>query len=365
MGGGGAVVVDSDEEDLAGEADEGGRVVLALYLVDSGGGGLVVLEFDDEGGFLGGGYRDEHHVGEALAGRELAENLVGGDGGVVGEAYGAGHRVLVVVLEDGGGFESVLVEGLGDVVGVEVDSLVEEVEGVLDGVGDLVSAGASDSVSEFACDFGVWDADRARHRVVGEVAEVYEEGEDVVGRPDALHIVAEGGDFDSDGLAVEHTDNLLLNVVGIDLDVVVDSRVGGGVSPEAVVVALANRVDDGVRVEHRAFVANDIAVVCVAHQFEVHIVSLAEGLDFGPGEAVEFSSLAWVDDAVLDEVVEGGLRLGLDDREDAGHIDEAEDSAAEVGLEHSAEEVDVFILRLLVDVSDEHIPFVDDEDEAV
>ena len=117
--GGLLVVVDGDEEDLAGEAGEGGGVVLAVNLGDGGIGRLVVLELDDDGGAGGAMEGDEDHVGEAFASRQLTKYLVVGSGGVVGEADGAGHRVLVVVLEDGGSLEAVSVEGAGDLVGVQ------------------------------------------------------------------------------------------------------------------------------------------------------------------------------------------------------------------------------------------------------
>ena len=91
------VVVDADEEEVAGIVGELGWIVLALDLVDGSVGILVVFQLDDQGrgrNVLAG---DEHHVGKALAGGQLAKDDVIVFCVIVGNADHAGQRVLIIV----------------------------------------------------------------------------------------------------------------------------------------------------------------------------------------------------------------------------------------------------------------------------
>lgn len=202
------IVAHAYEQDPSGIAREGSCVGFFLDLVDDRICDLVPFELDDEGWFLRVlQTRQECEVGEALARRQLAHDVVEPPCAVKGQRQRIGERVLVVVL-DMARLEMRPLYALAHNGGVFLEGCCEQgVRGLYCAAHDLPFLALLRRCDVFAQNLVVRNKDFLFPTVIAKVTEMHEERHDIVRRGEGRHIIREGQGVDFLPPASHHFDN--------------------------------------------------------------------------------------------------------------------------------------------------------------
>ena len=249
-------------------------------------------------------------------------------------------------------------------LGVLCQQRVEQGLGGRDASGDLAPAVSRRGAGVFTCDLAIGYEHLSAGFVVGQVSQVYEQGEHIVGAIERRHVVVVGSHVDFDPSAAHKLDHLAVQAVQVHVDIASQSLEGLCLRPVAGETPVFHRAHDGAGIVNLACAFQAVAVVPRFAFVEVTSPLPAEALHLAGGEPHVRRHPRGLQHAVLVEHVERRVAAVLFHRQNARHVGERD-----VGLvlEPGAQKVEVAALPGMIRHSFAHyaVPFVDDDDELV
>ena len=286
---------------------------------------------------------------------------------VVGDGEHTCQRVLVVVAEDAG---VVVVCGFHTCchrLFVAFESSLEQLLRPLQGLGHRFPASGFHRIHHFPSHFAVGNVALVLAPVVGEVTQMDQYGKHIVLAANLVHVVAETSGVHLTSFACQHADDIVLQTLIVHLDVADHGIVCTRRSPETAATSTVQSHHHRIRIKHRFFVANLIAIIPFHHFIEIHVVFLGKSAHLIFSKTKITSHTDRFHHGVFHEVVECRLRVVFLDGQDTCHIDPCEDIVGVDRLEHAPQPVDVVVhgCGARVELAADGVPLVDDEEKGV